>query len=244
MLPGDQVYAIFDINNIYLSIERDRDMRRNSKTESREVIKILRKRKIVTIEELAELINRSIHTARRRLKSWKVYTSYNKNGRYYALPDVPEFDSNGLWHWHGVFFSKYGNLKQTVVELVRHSPAGHDAGEMHSLLGLDPRSFLSAFSDHPQLKREKAQGRFVYYSVEASVQTRQKKRRSVLDAKGRQPTSAEAIAVLIEKIKRPELDNKALSRKLRKQKVFVEPDAIDAFFASHGLEVKKKPRSN
>jgi len=66
------------------------------------------------------------------------------------LGEVPEFDADGLWHWRGVFFSRYGNLKQTVVELIRRSSAGLDAGEMGSLLGLGPRSFLSSFADHPQ----------------------------------------------------------------------------------------------
>jgi hypothetical protein len=111
----------------------------------------------MTLGEVAELIHSSIHTARRRLKTWQARNSYNHNGRYYTLPDVPAFDVNGLWRWRGVFFSQYGNLKQTVIELVRRAQAGLDAGEMRSLLGLDPRSFLSAFANHPRLRRDKAQ---------------------------------------------------------------------------------------
>ncbi|MFN2351660.1 MAG: hypothetical protein ABR497_06900, partial [Kiritimatiellia bacterium] len=77
--------------------------------------------KIMTLGEVAEFVHSSIHTARRRLKQWRAVNSYNHNGRYYTLPEVPEFDGNGLWHWRGVFFSQYGNLKQTVVALVQHS---------------------------------------------------------------------------------------------------------------------------
>ena len=58
-------------------------------------LKTLRARKVLTIEELATLLQRSLPTARRRLKAWNTLTSYNKNGRYYALPDVPRFDSHG-----------------------------------------------------------------------------------------------------------------------------------------------------
>ncbi|MFH1756040.1 MAG: hypothetical protein ABIA59_10110 [Candidatus Latescibacterota bacterium] len=206
-------------------------------------LKAFRRRKVMTLGEVAELVHSSIHTARRRLKEWRARTSYNQNGRYYALPEVPEFDADGLWHWRGVFFSRYGNLKQTVVELIRRSSAGLDAGEMGSLLGLDPRSFLSSFADHPQIKREKAQGRFVYYCADRSVYSGQQHRRGVLSAQGRQPTAFEAIAILVEKIKHPALSNEALSQRLRKQKLSVEPETIENLFVRHGLAVKKTLRS-
>jgi transposase len=201
------------------------------------------RRKIMTLGEVAELIGRSIHTARRRLKHWQAVTSYNHNGRYYTLPGVPEFDGNGLWRWRGVYFSRYGNLKQTVVALVQHSPSGLDAGELRSLLGLDPRSFLSAFASDPRLRREKAQGWFVYYGADAAVYSGQRQRRSLRQATGREPTPSEAIAILVEKIKHPALSHEALSRHLRKQKVFVEAETLQHFFLRHGLRVKKTPRS-
>ena len=47
-------------------------------------LKTFRRRKIMTLGEVAELIGRTIHTARRRLKQWRAHTSYNHNGRYYA----------------------------------------------------------------------------------------------------------------------------------------------------------------
>jgi transposase len=197
----------------------------------------------MTLGEVAELIGSSIHTARRRLKQWQAANSYNHNGRYYTLPDVPEFDGNGLWRWLGVYFSRYGNLKQTVVALVQRSPAGLDAGELRSLLGLDPRSFLSAFASDPRLRREKTQGQFVYYSADAAVYSGQRQRRSLLQATGREPTPSEAIAILVEKIKHPAVSHETLSRQLRKQKVFVEAEALQHFFLRHGLTVKKTPHS-
>jgi len=218
-------------------------MKRSSDASVGKAQKVFRRSKIMVLGEVAELIHSSIHTARRRLKEWGAHNSYNKNGRYYALPDVLEFDANGLWRWRGVFFSQYGNLKQTVVELIHRSQAGLDAGEMRLLLELDPRSFLSAFSDHPQLRREKTQGRFVYYCAEPSIYAKQQQRRCALSAKGRQPTPFEAIAILVEKIKHPALSNKALSRRLRKQKLFVESETIHNLFVLHDLAEKKTPHS-
>ena len=206
--------------------------------------KQFRRRKILTLGDVAELIESSIHTARRRLKQWRAHTSYNQNGRYYALPDVAEFDAQGLWHYRGVFFSRYGSLKQTLVELIARSQAGLDASEIGSLLGLDPRSFLSAYADDPRIKREKHQGRFLYYCADESVYADQRHCRGELSIKGRQPTEHEAIAILVEKIKHPELGNEALCRRLRKQKVRVDAQTVENLFLRHALTVKKTPPSS
>ncbi len=218
-------------------------MNRESKARIEKARKAFRREMILTLAEVADLIHSSIYTARRRLKEWQALTSYNQNGRYYALPDVPTFDANGLWQRRGVYFSQYGNLKQTVVELVRRSQAGLDAGELRSLLGLDPRSFLSAFAKHPQLKREKTRGRFVYYCSDPTIYDKQRQRRWALNTRGRQPTPSEAVAILVEKIKHPSLSTEALSRRLRKQNMFVTREIIQNLFLRHDLTLKKTPHS-
>ena len=218
-------------------------MSRESDARIEKARKAFRRQMILTLAEVAELIDGSIHTARRRLKEWGVLNSYNQNGRYYTLPDVPDFDAKGLWQWRGVYFSRHGTLKQTVVELVRRSAAGLDAGELRALLGLDPRSFLSAFARHPQLRREKTKGRFVYFCSDETVYDKQRQRRLALNATGRQPTPAEAVAILVEKIKHPTLGHEALSRRLRKQNMSVEPEIIQNLFSRHDLAQKKTPHS-
>lgn len=218
-------------------------MRREGSATFAEAMRGFSRRKILTLGEVAQLIQRSVHTARRTLKVWKALNSYNKNGRYYTLPDVPAFDANGLWRWRGVFFSRYGTLRQTLIALVRRSEAGLSAAEIGDRLGLDPRSFLSAFAEDPELRREKTQGRFVYYGADPDVGSTQRQRRSTMSLPSRLPTDAEAIALLVEKIKHPALSDKALSRRLGKQNPRMEPEMIGNFFAHHGLAVKKTPPS-
>jgi hypothetical protein len=92
------------------------------------VIKKFKHKKVVTIVVLAAWLSCSIATARRRLKAWRAYTSYNHNGRYYTLPEIADFDENGLWQYQGVFFSKHGNLKQTLAHLLRCDPTVMDSG--------------------------------------------------------------------------------------------------------------------
>lgn len=218
-------------------------MRRNSDQAADRARKAFCRCKITALGEVAELIRRSIHTARRRLKQWRASNSYNRNGRYHTLPDVPEFDVNGLWRWRGVFFSQYGNLKQTVMEMVRRSRAGLDAAGICALLGVAPRSFLSGFANDPRPRREKTRGRFVCYSSDPVIYSGQLRQRGALILKDRPPTASEAIAILVETIKHPALDHAALSRRLRRQQVFVETGAIRNFFLRHGLTVKKTPHS-
>jgi len=88
------------------------------------VRKVLRNKKVLTVDEVAELMSCSLPTAHKRLKEWNVYTSYNKNARYYALPDVPKFDDNGIWVYKQIRFSKHGNLRQTLIHIITHSEAG------------------------------------------------------------------------------------------------------------------------
>lgn len=204
-------------------------------------VKRFRRRGILTLPEVAALLDSTVHTARRRLKEWKALTSYNRNGRYYALPDVPEFDANGLWSRQGVTFSRYGNLAETLVGLVGRSRAGLGAAQIRELTGLQPRSFLSAFAEHPRLKREKHQGRYVYFSSNPECGNSQRQQRRLIQKAIRLPTDFEAVAVLVEKIKHPALSNKALSRRLRKQKLSVDAEVIQNLFVHHGLAKKTLP---
>lgn len=88
---------------------------------AKEVFRVFNKKKILTMSKLLEMMICSERTIQRRLKEWKIQTSYNKNGRYYTLARVPRFNQHGIWKYGGVFFSTHGNLKNTVVAVIRQS---------------------------------------------------------------------------------------------------------------------------
>ena len=207
-----------------------------------QTLKIFRKRKLLTVFDLASLLQRSLPTVRRRLKQWNTYTSYNRNGRYYALPDVPQFDSNGLWRYRGICFSQYGNLTRTVIHLVTNSPAGLAASETGELLGMQPRSFLSLFRDHPALRRKQHQGHYVYFAAEAAIRRKQIARRSKMTVPARQPSDVEAIAILVETIKHPQMSLEELCVQFKKKRYEITPQSVRNLFAYHGLPIKKTPR--
>ena len=204
-------------------------------------LNIFRRRKVLMVCDLASLLQCSLITVRRKLKLWNVYTSYNQNGRYYALPNVPKFDGNGLWRYRDICFSQYGNLTQTVIHLVKNSPAGFTAAEIGELLHIQPRSFLSLFREHPELKRQKHQGCFVYFSSDRTIYEQQKNQRLEMIRGSILPSDSEAIALLVETIKHPELNIEQLCAQLKTQKYNVTPEAAQNFFAYHGLPIKKTP---
>ncbi len=69
----------------------------NSASIKDKVLVLFRDKKVMTLAQLALHLQRSQRTVHRQLKQWRAFNSYNKNGRYYVLSDIPKFDSNGLW---------------------------------------------------------------------------------------------------------------------------------------------------
>jgi len=207
------------------------------------IFKTIYRKKIITINELSSHLKSSIKTARRRLKLWGAYTSYNQNGRYYTLQNIPKFDENGLWRYQKIGFSKYGNLKQTAINLIKHSQAGLDVAEMSDLLGISVRSFLTALQKNSNIKREKSNGRFVYFSAIEKDYISQKDWRGGMTRITQLPKHTEIILILVETIKNPHLGIDELSPKLRKINCIVSPESIRNLFAYHGLTIKKTPEA-
>ena len=214
-----------------------------SKSRRSDEAKFVRTRKIVTLAGLALHLGCSRRTVQRRLADWRAIGSYNRNGAYYTLPDIPEFDANGLWRYQGVFFSRFGSLPETFVELVARSPAGLTAAQAGELLGLRPSSFLWSLREHPALRREKHGGRYLYLSSDPARGQAQRQQRALMRKAARLPTDAEAVAILVEKIKHPSLSDEQLSRRLEKQKISIDPEIVHGFFLRHDLAVKKTPPS-
>ncbi len=202
-----------------------------------------RKKKVMTIEQLIVLMKASRRTVQRRLEEWKVVNSYNQNGRYYTLPDVPAFDSFGVWRFHEAFFSKYGNLTQTVLGMVADSETGLAAKELTVRLGLNVDSFMSRFSDHPQIAREKVGDRFLYFAADSARHESQLRCRLELLRKPNPLSPTQVVAVLVEAIKHPKSDMEELAAILMRKGEKVSALQIQDLFQRHGLVLKKTPPS-
>jgi hypothetical protein len=210
----------------------------NKEKEEDRVLQRFRVKKVMTISQLVSLFDCTERSVQRKLHKWQAISSYNRNGKYYVLPEIPNYDKYGIWRYRQCYFSKYGNLKETLIHLVKSSTAGLSGSEVGSLLRLDPRSFLSHFRDHPQLFREKIKGRFIYFSHDEKIRKVQIQRRHEQDQGRELPTDAEAILILVEFIRSPQSSDQDLCERLRKNGMEVTPEMVAKLFDHHNLAKK------
>ena len=105
--------------------------------------------RIASLEQLKEALGTTgTMTVFRRLKQLGYQSSYSHRGKYYTLRDIPDFDEHGLWGWHSVWFSRYGNLVETAWEFVAEADRGFTASELESVLHVEcKRALLKLYRD-------------------------------------------------------------------------------------------------
>jgi len=202
----------------------------------------LEKAKIFNIGELASLLTCSIPNARLKLKQWQAFTSYNQNGKYYTLPQVPRFDDYGLWRYKNAAFSRHGNLKKTVVHLVSAAPAGLSGKQLREIIGLSPQSFLHHFRQCPGIQREKHDGVFIYFSDVDEVYEKQLQERTSVSAPSAIVTLSdpEAVVILVAVIRQHGISAEEIMALPEIKKSKITLSAIKDFMAYHDL-LKKTP---
>ncbi len=199
-----------------------------------------RAKKILTIDELSDLLRCSNVTSRRRLKQWQALTSYNRNNRYYTLPSIPTFSKLGLWHYRGVFFSKHGTCKQTVIHLVQISAKGLSNTELAEVLGENPNSLLAHFDEIPGITRERHGRNIVYFSSEQEVYKQQQRARFPPEPSATElPSDAQAVIILVELIHHPGMSVDELAADLKTKGQAVEAGSIAALFERYQIDKKK-----
>lgn len=139
----------------------------------------LEKEKIASLEQLKQALRTTgTMTVFRKLSALGYRSSYSHCGKFYTLNGIPEFDAQGLWSWHSVWFSKYGNLIETAREFVEASEAGYTVQELEELLHVECKAALLRLVERKLLERELIHDLYVYGSTDADKQRAQRLRRS------------------------------------------------------------------
>jgi len=201
---------------------------------------VINSERVFTLKRLTSLLKCSSRTAQTKLKNWNAFTSYNKNGQYYALPGTPQFDTNGLWRFKDIAFSKHGNLKSTFVYIVSSAPAGMSGKQLGEMLGISPQSFLHHFRKCPGIRREKHHGVYVYFADDTMVYKKQLQKRRAVDLKSTDLTDSEAIIILVALIKHHGISVGEIFELHEIKRSKLPKSAIQGFLEHHGL-VKKTP---
>jgi len=204
--------------------------------------RMFKKFKVLTLNQVSKTRDCSIRTVQRQFAALAVLRSYNKNSRYYTLPDIPEFNAHGIWCHRDILFSKYGNLRKTMKHLILVSEYGLSGNEIGDIVNLLPRSFMHHFREMEGIFREKYRGVYVYFSNDPAIYSKQRlKRVQVSDV--HKISDAVAVKILVVYIKHPEVSTEELSIILRLQEDCpVAPAVISNFLSFHDL-LKKTPDS-
>ena len=204
--------------------------------------KMFKKYKVLTLSQVSKTHDCSIRTVQRQFAELAVLRSYNKNSRYYTLPEIPKFNVHGIWCYRDILFSKYGDLRQTVKHMILASEDGLSGNEIGNIVNLLPRSFMHHFREMEGVFREKHGGVYIYFSNDPTIYARQVIKRVQADDVKR-ISDAIAIKILVGYIKRPELSEEELSSILRReQNVDISPSMITKLLSFHDL-LKKTPDS-
>ena len=207
------------------------------------LIEVFYQYKVLNKEKMLKLSGCSTMTAWRILSKHGYMTSYNFNATYYTLADIPKFDKEGLWSYRNIRFSMHGSLTDTVTALVCSCTSGLDANELLGILAVNVTPTLTNLYRKGRLKREKVGGVFVYLHPEDKERQtqrtmRQSKRERALERMVL-PEPERIIAVLVELIKRVELEPQQIARRLSTKGIKITLAEIQAIFAHYHLAEKK-----
>lgn len=205
----------------------------------------LKKEKVFTLQRLTSLLNCSRRTAQTKLSLWKTFTSYNHNSKFYAFPEIPQFNIHGLWCYKNIAFSENGTLKKTIIHLVNSSEAGLTGKELGALLGLSPQNFVHHFKNCVGICREKHGGVYIHFSDQAGRYAQQTKRRLVVgDPVGKDTiTEGDAIVILVAILNHHSISPKEIIVLPEVNERGISELAVQNFLQSHGI-VKKILDSN
>jgi len=134
-------------------------------------------RKVATLGELMDHIERSRATVFRLLGRLDYITSYDRRHSGITLASIPEFDAWGLWKSKGFHFSRWDTLNETIQNVVNMSPAGLHPKELRDLLEVRVHNHLSMCVADNRVFRDDAFGHPAYFSMNAGRRREQLQQR-------------------------------------------------------------------
>jgi AcrR family transcriptional regulator len=161
-----------------------------------------------------------------------------------VLTSVPCFDEHGIWRYNGIFFSRHGNITQTIIKLVNDSAEGMEVQRICEVLGVAASSLYTHFRTIKQLSSKRFGRTLVYFSAQQDIYNRQvAQRNAAANARTAPPTLAghtDAILVLVDRIRHPDDTVEQCARRLHHVSPTITPQWVAALLREHDLQ-KKTP---
>jgi len=207
---------------------------------------------VVSIAMLREVLpGRSLQSFYRDLDNFNYVSSCSHRGMFYAFQNVLRYDSNGLWRFNEIIFSKYGTLKETIRHFVESSEAGLSCYELNDILRLKHTNVihntLLDLADSNLLGRITFERGYVYISVDPTRAAEQEARRNEREKVSNINSTVDLVLqlqVLRAHIKDPTLSVSELARNLKQEsKIAIGVKLVEEIFLVNGISLvpaKKK----
>jgi hypothetical protein len=209
------------------------------------VLQLLRSRPAVELADIqAALGGASRATTFRYLKGVPYRSSYNHNGRFFALDDPGRYDRDGLFSVGDVHFSRDGTVKATVVRMVREAEGGCLQRELQERLRIRVRGFLLTAFREEAIDREEIDGLFLYLHADPELRQEQLRRRRELidhDPQIGRIDDETVIRILLVLIRHPGSTPGDVTRHLKGRAPPITQVQVDVVFSRFGLGEKGGP---
>lgn len=210
---------------------------------STKLSQLITKNRVMTLSELRENLNqRSQASIFRDLNILEYYSSYTQAGKYYTLKNIPHFNQDGLWFYDDIGFSKHGNLKQTIVQLIENSPAGKTQTELQQQLRVRTHNTLLNLFKENKISRHQLDNIYIYVSIDEEIAKQQlEKRESTASPKQsviELPSEMTRIDIFVEIINDSgiEIDPAIIKKRLKQRGIHITSDEIESVIVYYGLK--------
>ncbi|MDA3816691.1 MAG: hypothetical protein PF486_04890 [Prolixibacteraceae bacterium] len=130
------------------------------------LVSVFSEQMVLTIDNLKDVLQtNSRMTVFRKLKQLPYKSSYSHCGKYYTLNTLVKYNKNGIWNYNDIYFSKYGTLKNCVLENVDKSKTGYTSLELEELLHVPVyNTVLDLYNTH-KINRKQIGKEYIYLSI-------------------------------------------------------------------------------
>jgi hypothetical protein len=187
---------------------------------------LFKKKRLAMLPEIYALLSTTSRmTVFRRLRELDYLSSFSHVGRYYTLPCVANFDPQGLWFYEEIGFSRFGKLKETLIQLVEQSIAGRTHEELEKQLRLRVHNTLLDLVRSGRIAREMFEGIFLYHSIRADRAQQQLVRRRAGAGDSAQDILPDGIVIEV------------LAEIIRGDRIQIDQGAIITRLAARGIRI-------
>lgn len=213
----------------------------NTQTELKELFK---RNIAMDMDYLLRTTGSSRITILRRLKEIGYQTSYDHNGKYFALTEFLNYDKTGLFEHKGIHFFKNGGLQELIIQEINSSEKGYNAEELSSKIKTRVGNQLRLFTKKGMIVRKKYSEVYIYFSIDETYQQKQISNRETELKISSIPEDINVsnekitIKILLEILKNPKAEPHEIGKSLREGGLKITDSFIIYIFEKY--EIQKK----